>query len=417
MQFFEKPLDQITLQDISWLIENEVREGQTFELKGALSADKGTVEPWTSGENKIGRTAVASLVRELVSFTNSQGGTLVLGVAEGGERPARATAITPVRAAIQLAERLKRTCPDNFDPPVYGFEIAGIETEDDGSGVVVMRIPASPYGPHRSRADKECYVRRNDEAMAIGMDEIQRRVIEASQQRDKADEWFQKQRPVAASGWAIKACARPLGSFFVPNIHRTKAAKPRIEPFRFTDKSGNRHSAEMWCDGLNWTPIVRGTRHLQANYNGSSVAVSAFEDGSLVFDWRWPGPFEAKQKVICMDWFMATFANLVLAIERLRLATKLRNDFEAEVHVLVLEENFVRRPYWDNWYSGMSGGKFAPGAATLGRYPVSAPDSFEALTYQFETDVHHLAEVDNPDATTFDYASYVDNLRREFAEV
>lgn len=168
----------------------------------------------------------------------------------------------------------------------------------------------------------------------------------------------------------------------------------------------------MWASGLNWRPIVRGTSCAEITHHGSTTSISAFEDGSIVFDWRWPGPFEDKQKNLEMKWFSATFGNLLLAIERMRLAAKSSVEYAAEVHVVTCAERFARGPYWTNWHGHST--YFEPSTTMLGRYPVSASNSFAELSKLFDTDVCNLAGAESPDSINFNYDEQISAMRQEF---
>lgn len=412
LTFFDKQTDQLTVEDVEWLESTEVKESQEIEFKRQLPGDKGGPDPWEIGAAKIGRPAVTALVKELVAFANSQGGYLVLGMKESEDKPARAAGISPVRDVLDLAERLKRTCRDNIEPSVHGFEVVGLPVGEGGEGVVVMRMPGSPYGPHRSRCDKECYIRKNDDSVPMSMDEIQRRVVEMSQRLDKVDQWFEMQRPKDfAGGWCIRAAARPLGPFHIPQLHQNRNAKPRIVPITVVHSEGRTYSAKMWAEGLNWRPVVRGTSCSDRMPNGSASIVSVFEDGSVVFDWRWPGPFEEKQKIMCMAWLVGTFGNLLLAVERLRQTAKSQVEYAAEVH-LVNNGPLQRKPYWDSW-PGMSTGIYVANSVTLGRYPISNASNFADITKLFETDASHLAGAENVGGTSFNFEPLLTAMKSE----
>ncbi len=410
--FFDKPFDAITLGDVQWLVQTQVPESTDLEYKRELAGEKGAPDPWQSGTDKIGRTAITSIVKELVAFANAGGGYLVLGVAESQDKPARAAAIAPVRAADELAERLKRICRDNIEPPIFGLDVRALADQESEAGVVILKIAESPYGPHRSRCDKECYVRKNEDSVPMTMDEIHRRVIEMGRRLDRIDAWFTQQRLQGVdAGWAIRAVARPMGPFLLPGVHKERNAHPVIRPIKVHSNKGAGWLTNMWASALNWRPVVRGTKCADDHGNSSVTTLEVYEDGSIVFDWRWPRKLEEREKGLCMDWFAATFGNLLLSIERLRLVANNPVEFGVEVSVAVHGEALTRKPYWDNWHGAMSTGRFPVGASTLGRYPVGASSTFAEITKLFETDVCHLAGAEATDITFFDYTADLAALR------
>src|SRR5262245_34200700 len=96
MNILQKRLVDVTPEDIQWLITNEVQEGNDLEFKEALSTRKGTADRWVTVGDTVGDEAKSDLVKELVGFANTQGGTLVLGIKDSKKKPAKAAALAPI---------------------------------------------------------------------------------------------------------------------------------------------------------------------------------------------------------------------------------------------------------------------------------------------------------------------------------
>ncbi len=79
----------------------------------------------------------------------------------------------PLPRCADLAERLRLQCRDCIEPQVSLLEVGAVPIEDDGSGVIVIRVPKSRMAPHRHSATKECYIRRADRSEKMTMREIQ----------------------------------------------------------------------------------------------------------------------------------------------------------------------------------------------------------------------------------------------------
>lgn len=93
---FGKRLRDITPADLERLKIEEVREGAEIEFKQTLpDTGKGQPDSWLSG-GSIGDRARNALLDEIVAFANGYGGTLLIGVRETKDKPARADGITPV---------------------------------------------------------------------------------------------------------------------------------------------------------------------------------------------------------------------------------------------------------------------------------------------------------------------------------
>ncbi len=169
---FGKKLTDITRDDVNLLIAEAELEGAEVEFKETLPAKNGR-DPWFDSQDRIGDRARNELLEEVISFSNAYGGTLVVGVAETDDKPARAAAICALPRCVELAERLRLQCRDCIEPQIPLLEVIGVPTESDGSGVVIFKVPRSRMAPHRHAVTKECYIRRADRTERMTMREIQ----------------------------------------------------------------------------------------------------------------------------------------------------------------------------------------------------------------------------------------------------
>jgi hypothetical protein len=198
--FFGKPLSQIDSDDILSLMDTP--EGQVFEIKSRLSADK--KDPWyadpESGKirNSPGDHAKQDIFKELVAFANSEGGWLVIGLTESADKPKRVSGIAPLPDCHELAERLNRAAYEWIDPPLPSLQCRGIEMGDKpGEGVVVFRVPRSPNAPHRVyKKDRayEAYKRVSDESKPIRMREIQDMTLDIARGQERIEREFNDAR-------------------------------------------------------------------------------------------------------------------------------------------------------------------------------------------------------------------------------
>jgi hypothetical protein len=169
---FSKPLRNVVAADVELVCSSRLPEGPEVEYKEALPTKSGT-DPWVNGGDHIGERARKKVLEEIVAFANAFGGTLVIGIAETAEKPARANNIKPIPRCVELAERLSLQCRDCIDPKIPLIEIAGVPTQNDGAGIVIIRTPRSRMAPHRHAITRECYIRRADRSEKMTMREIQ----------------------------------------------------------------------------------------------------------------------------------------------------------------------------------------------------------------------------------------------------
>jgi len=119
-------------------------ESENVEYKRELNQG----EPWAS-RCELTEASKRKVFKELVAFANTSGGRLFLGISETTDKPPRAEAIQPIPRCGDLAERLEQALANNIDPPLTFCRVIGIPTHGD-AGVVIVDVPASYNGPHRS---------------------------------------------------------------------------------------------------------------------------------------------------------------------------------------------------------------------------------------------------------------------------
>jgi hypothetical protein len=197
--FFTKSIDEIEEKDISELIDTP--EGQLFEIKKDLSAEKNKVDPWyNENENEKSRKgpgdcAKQSIFKELVAFANSEGGWLVLGLKETNDHPKRVAGISAIPDCHELVSRFERSAQDWIDPPLPSLTCRGIQIGNTQSeGVIVFRVPPSSVAPHRlykKGQPQEAYKRIGDESKPMKMREIRDLVLETYRGYERLDREFE----------------------------------------------------------------------------------------------------------------------------------------------------------------------------------------------------------------------------------
>lgn len=172
IEMLSKPVDRVGVDDIESLIALKVPESEQIEFKVTLPTKGRSVDPWISGEGRIGNYARDAVLEEVTAFANAFGGMLVLGIREWEARPSVAQEIAPVPRCAELSERLKLIFRDCVEPPLPLIEIAGVPIQDE-SGVVVIRVGKSRLAPHRVTTTLRCPIRRQDRCEKMTMREIQ----------------------------------------------------------------------------------------------------------------------------------------------------------------------------------------------------------------------------------------------------
>jgi len=104
----EKPIKQITEDDLQSLIANEVREGKTIEYKAAL--------PDASRECK------KEFLADVSSFANASGGHLIYGISEENGVPVDLCGLSNINPDAEIL-RLENMIRDNIEPRIAGIDI------------------------------------------------------------------------------------------------------------------------------------------------------------------------------------------------------------------------------------------------------------------------------------------------------
>ncbi|MGX4695382.1 AlbA family DNA-binding domain-containing protein [Streptomyces sp. JNUCC 63] len=134
-------------------------DGGLFEESHHLDLKKA---PHSKGDNK-------ELARDLASFA-VDGGTLIIGVQENKESRTFKLAPQPLNGLPEKVESVAWTIPD---PPLSIITEEISSAADDGTGYLIVHIPASPVAPHMvdnryfGRGDKTKYQMGDTEVVAL----------------------------------------------------------------------------------------------------------------------------------------------------------------------------------------------------------------------------------------------------------
>ena len=127
----EKPIDEITKEDIEALIQNEVLEKRTIEYKREIPGD--------SDENK------REFLADISSFANAAGGDLLFGISAAEGVPKEAKGLNCEIDSLKL--RLENIIRDGIAPRIPGVRMEPIEGFPEGP-IIIIRIPKSWAAPH-----------------------------------------------------------------------------------------------------------------------------------------------------------------------------------------------------------------------------------------------------------------------------
>jgi hypothetical protein len=172
-----------TLQgDLEQMIAAGIQEGQRLDFKEEYPLQ------WND-------KAKHSLAADAVAFANANGGTLVFGMAQGSN--AEAKQINPQKIQSTDDERVKlhSFLSDLVEPSLPGVQAHAVSVTVSGvSGhVILVRVPQSWVGPHRSKMSNHFLVRDGPKNKPLDIPEIRRQFL-GSEERTRKLQNFRTDR-------------------------------------------------------------------------------------------------------------------------------------------------------------------------------------------------------------------------------
>lgn len=392
---FGKRLNELKTADIGRLIKEEVQEGTEIEFKEALPAQRGKRDPWLEGGGRVGDFARNKILEEIIAFANAYGGVLVIGISETAEKPARAAGVVPLPECAELAERMRLQCRDCIEPQIPTLEVAGIPTEENGAGVVIIRVPKSRMAPHRHTATRECYYRHADRSEKMTMREIQDltlniqrglSAIEAKflDRRHNFGDTFHARFAGPVPGFGIRATLLPLDQFNIERVHGRDEFVPPLQSFQ--GWFGDEGPSELFvpAHGGIGKPILRGTRFVGADSNCEFVR-EVHCDGLVEYSL-----ISAREKgdgdLLFPAWVMGLVANAICAAEKVRLAAGVPDvEYGFEFELCASGGRMPIAGYGN--YPIRSFESLPEGQTIFPRYSLGSTSEFQQITAMLEQDI------------------------------
>lgn len=359
-----KAIEEIEWADVEGLLGTV--ESALLEFKATLPQKEGNRDPWLVGGSSIGRYARDQIAHEICAFANAYGGTLVLGVQDDHERPAKATALVPLPRCILLAELLEQQLRSELvDPPLGGLQVRAVmPTNDTDAGVIVIRVSASAAAPHGVGTPPAAFVRRGSSCMPMSMRELQSAFWEARTMRERISSIRQKHSAKLATLWhQISMQGIPAGRRRTSGEHFHPGAAFRISVIPHQSLNiGPLNARSAWLEHLcpdhqdvlgidvhsafdragryyGWTSRAHGVISEQ---DGPSTW-TIMDDGTVSLLGFAPAThidLNDRPPTLCPEHFAATGAMVLAMSERLRRRSG-RSDVPLEVDCQLLIHNGV----------------------------------------------------------------------------
>jgi hypothetical protein len=152
-----KQLDQITKSDLDDLIDEGRNEDRTIEYKLTFP-------------NNAESEKVTGFLKPVCSFANTDGGDVLYGVQAKHGIPTALTGIT-IDNIDQQKLSIEHMIQSGIEPQVRGVHIREVPL-DNGSHILVLRVPKSWIGPHRIKNNSKFYARNSAGSYELDIPQI-----------------------------------------------------------------------------------------------------------------------------------------------------------------------------------------------------------------------------------------------------
>jgi hypothetical protein len=186
-------IDQITAADIQQLVDAQAEEGPTLEFKRDLPRDD--------------RDSRKEFVADVCALANSKGGDMVFGIEEG-ENGAAGRVVPQDFNADSVITQLANVLADGLEPRLHGVLMRAVDIEN--GKVLVIRVPRSFSGIHRSARDAHFWVRESRSKRQLDVAGITSRVAEVLGRQDRLADFFARRYAAVVTGaYPLQLAAGP----------------------------------------------------------------------------------------------------------------------------------------------------------------------------------------------------------------
>lgn len=387
---FDKPIENLDKSDIETLISRSVSESDTIEFKADLPCANG-LDSWHTDKSKgVGDYARNKLMSEIISFANSIGGTLILGVEETEDSPPRANGLNPIPHCSDLASRLEQQAGSCIEPQIPRLRIRGVPFDDDDHGIVIAVIGRSNLAPHRLKHTMHCYTRRGERTEKMTMREIRDSVLTTrdigtfvdqrfSLAKSQFDREFAEYSSSAQNIRALSIRAVPLDpdSIYYDALQTAPKVSDLISAIGTLPNPANTNQrpfeAQFPGGTLLWRPMLRGA---VGCYDRTDATTA------IRFETQNNGDIHLRLFLIDDDfgsggifpgWVAGLFANVIAKINSIKQSTgQYGSEYGVEACIRTLSDQpIMLKHWWGDSFIFHTEERFLPEEVTFPRYRIT----------------------------------------------
>lgn len=163
-----------TEEDLQTLIDTSTPENYALEYKS---------EPWSD------RNPAHEIAKDISSFANTQGGTLIVGIKEDNETK-KPVALTPFEVD-NWVERIDSVNHTSIKPSIESLRINRVPSKkEEGKEYLVIAIPESPNVPHMAVYSNRYYKRDNSGVRRMSEAEVAALYERRQAQQERMEEYY-----------------------------------------------------------------------------------------------------------------------------------------------------------------------------------------------------------------------------------
>ena len=239
MTLANKSIDAISESDLCYLIDVGVTEGIMIEYKRDMYGS-------TNDDKK-------EFLKDIVSFANTAGGHLIIGMDEQAGVAANVSPIQTSDADKELL-RLESLVRDGIEPRVIGVQMKAVPVQTGGYAFVI-RVPKSWTPPHRVRLQNtnRFYARTSAGAYELSVEELRSLVLRGATVRDTIRAFRAERLARIDAGEGIVPLAKGRGRIIV---HIVPFSSVTSDAHIDLHHAKNLHGKLRPIAGGGWTPMI-----------------------------------------------------------------------------------------------------------------------------------------------------------------
>jgi hypothetical protein len=262
---FEKPLNEISENDIPDLIETKTIETKTLEFKGALPNISDV-------EKKL------DFLGNIVSFANSSGGLIIYGMGEKGGIASKIVNIDTSEADAKF-RRMFQIIEAGIEPRMITPALQPITIGADR--IYIMKILSSFNKPHRVKDNRKFYMRRDNGKYELDIGEIKDLVLLSSTLEDRFEKFkIQRLMKIKSGNFPFEYASEKIVALHIASLsslgNSVQLSLPKI--------ASTTDPAPFWplaVGGMNRIYNFDGLMHYSKNGDKVSSYVQIFRNGML----------------------------------------------------------------------------------------------------------------------------------------